>query len=83
MGGGKERERRETLSGCLSHVPSGNQTYNLSMCPDWKLNQRPFVCGSSPNRVTLVREKSRGFYEKEKGNNYRTRRKEFLQVQIS
>ena len=52
--GGRKRGRetlmweRNTLIGCFLYVPpTGDQTHNLDMCPDWKSGPWPFALGDS------------------------------------
>ena len=40
---GKEKEGEKHQCVVASHVPpTGDLAHNPGMCPDWKLNQRPF-----------------------------------------
>ena len=57
---------RETSIGCFLYVPelgivqawTGDQNYNLVMCPDWELNLQPLVTGRCSNHLT---HSSQGF----------------------
>ena len=48
----KKRERNIDVRNIhqlnLVHAPTGEQTCNLGMCPDWESNQRPFTFWDDP-----------------------------------
>ena len=42
---GRDRERERNIDRLPPiHVPIGDQTWNLGMCPDQELNLQPFGC---------------------------------------
>ena len=53
--GGKkrEREREALMCGCLSQAPYWGLRPNLGVCPNWKLNQRPFGSQASTEFTEL------------------------------
>ena len=43
-GEGRDKERERYISSVASHrSPSGDKAHNPSKCPDWELNQWPFI----------------------------------------
>ena len=61
---GREREREGEKHQCVvaSYTPlNGDLAHNLSMCPDWKLNQQPFAsqaCAQSTELHQLGQKKT-------------------------
>ena len=51
--GGRKREREKAwTSHTCPGILTGEQTLNPGMCPDWELNQRPFLCRMMPDQLS-------------------------------